>query len=138
MKPEIVINHEFVEFIPEELQEGTLYISKKYGTAAHKCFCGCGQEIVTPLSPVGWQLTSDGKTVSLTPSIGSWNLPCRSHYFITNNKVLWAPRWSKEQIALGRQQEARTKERHFARTYKERSFVKIFWQRIKAWFSRWP
>ncbi len=31
--------------------ERTLYISIPYVTAAHKCPCGCGEEIVTPLSP---------------------------------------------------------------------------------------
>src|SRR5438552_17283673 len=113
MKPEILLKHEFVEFIPEELKERTLYISEKYGTAVHKCCCGCGHEVVTPLSPAGWQLTFDGKSVSLYPSIGSWSLPCQSHYFITKNKVVWAPQWSKEQIARGRALEARAKDRYF-------------------------
>ena len=137
MKPEILLKYEFVEFIPEELKERTLYVSKKYGTAVHKCFCGCGHEVVTPLSPVGWQLTFDGKTVSLYPSIGSWNLPCQSHYFITKNKVEWAAQWSEEQIALGREHEAREKERYFAKTTKESSTLKVFWQKLKAWWSRW-
>jgi hypothetical protein len=113
MKAEIVLAYEFVEYIPEEIKERTLYISKQYGTAVHRCCCGCGREVVTPLSPTGWQLTFDGRTVSLYPSIGSWSLPCQSHYFITKNEVVWAPRWSKEQIATGRAQEARTKERYF-------------------------
>ncbi len=137
MKPEIVLKHEFVEFIPEELKERTLYISKKYGTAVHKCCCGCSREVVTPLSAVGWQLTFDGKTVSLYPSIGSWNLPCQSHYFITNNKIVWAPRWSKEEIALGREQEARAKKRYFVETSHEVSTLKAFRQKLKAWWSRW-
>jgi hypothetical protein len=137
MKPEIVLEHEFVEFIPEEVKERTLYISKKYGTAVHKCCCGCGREVVTPLSPVGWQLTFNGKAVSLYPSIGSWNLPCQSHYLITNNKVVWAPQWSKEQIALGREHEARAKERYFAKTSDKFSTLKVFWSKIKARWSRW-
>src|SRR5262245_11511625 len=40
MQPEIVLAHEFVEFIPEQLKERTLYISKPYQTAVHKCCCG--------------------------------------------------------------------------------------------------
>src|SRR5579864_4351411 len=119
MKPKIVLAYEFVEFIPDELKERTLYISKEYGTAVHKCCCGCGREVVTPLSPIGWQLTFDEKTVSLFPSIGSWNLPCQSHYFITQNKVVWAAQWSKEQIALRSEQEAEVKERYFADAPKE-------------------
>lgn len=151
MKSEIVLAHEFVEFIPEEMQEQTLYISTTYGTAVHKCCCGCGREVVTPLSPAAWQLTFDGKWVSLYPSIGSWSLPCQSHYFITKNKVVWAPQWSQEQIARGRKQEAMARELYFSgassannSAQEERSPVaepatakprESLWQRIKRWFS---
>ena len=116
MKPEIVLAYEFVEYIPEELKERTLYISKEHGTAVHKCCCGCGREVVTPLSRTGWQLTFDGKSVSLYPSIGSWSLPCQSHYFITKNKAVWAKKWTKKQIARGRAQEGRVKEKYYAKT----------------------
>ena len=70
MKPEVMLVYEFVEFIPDELKELTLYISVTYCTAVHKCCCGCGREVVTPLSPTGWHLIFDGKTVSLYPSVG--------------------------------------------------------------------
>ena len=43
------IRPESVEFIPEHIEEGVLYISELYRTAVHKCCCGCGQEVVTPL-----------------------------------------------------------------------------------------
>jgi len=114
MKPEVELGFEFVEFIPDDLKERTLYISIPYCTAVHKCCCGCGREVVTPLSPTGWQLIFDGKMVSLYPSIGSWSLPCQSHYFITKNKVLWARQWSGKQIAMGRAQEATARERYCA------------------------
>lgn len=114
MKPEIMLSFEFVEFIPDELKEQTLYISVTYCTAVHKCCCGCGREVVTPLSPTAWQLTFDGKTVSLYPSIGSWSLACQSHYFITKNKVMWARKWTKKQIASGREQESWAKQRYYA------------------------
>ena len=114
MKPEVELGFEFVELIPDDLEERTLYISIPYCTVLHKCCCGCGREVVTPLSPTGWQLSFDGKTVSLYPSIGSWSLPCQSHYFITKNKVLWARQWSGKQIAKGREQEATARERYYA------------------------
>jgi len=81
------VQHQFVEFIPDDIKEGILYISIPYATVIHKCACGCGNEVVTPLSPEDWQFTFDGKTVSLYPSIGSRNLMCKSHYWITQNQI---------------------------------------------------
>jgi hypothetical protein len=114
MKPEVMIDHEFVDFIPEELINRTLYISIKYCTAVHKCCCGCGREVVTPLSPTAWELNFDGKSVSLYPSVGNWNLPCRSHYFITKNRVAWAPKWTDRQIEKGRAREASKRDEYYA------------------------
>ncbi len=149
MALDIVLAYEFVEFIPDDLKERTLYISCTYTTAVHKCCCGCGREVVTPLSPTGWKLIFDGKTVSLYPSIGNWSMPCQSHYFITNNRVVWAPRWTKQQIARGRAQEAKSKERYYSTL--QASITEApspsgalpggpkpqdtLWRKIKKWFS---
>jgi hypothetical protein len=84
------MQHKFVEFIPSEIEQDVLYISIEYDIAKHRCACGCGANIVTSLSPSRWKLTYDGETVSLSPSIGNWSHPCQSHYFITNDKVVWA------------------------------------------------
>ncbi len=92
------IKHRFVEFIPEALENGILYISVEYATALHKCACGCGREVVTPLSPKDWKMIFDGKTVSLYPSIGNWQFPCRSHYWIENSKIVDADRWAFKTI----------------------------------------
>jgi hypothetical protein len=85
---------EFVEEIPRTLELGRLYISIPYRTVTHLCCCGCGSEVVTSLHPRRWALTFDGETVSLSPSVGNWSLPCRSHYVITRNRVRWAESWS--------------------------------------------
>ena len=79
----------FVECAPARLEPGLLYISMNYHTVLHLCACGCGEEVVTPLDPGEWQLIFDGKTVSLYPSIGNYRFPCRSHYYIRRNKVIW-------------------------------------------------
>jgi len=97
-----LIRHAFVEFLPESLQEGTLYVSILYATAAHKCFCGCGNDVITPLSPTAWKLGFDGRTVSLHPSIGNWSFPCKSHYWVKGNKIEWARKWSNEEIEASR------------------------------------
>ncbi|MEL3972088.1 DUF6527 family protein [Rossellomorea oryzaecorticis] len=92
------MQHKFVEFIPAEIEENLLYISLEYDVAKHKCACGCGADIVTSISPARWKLTYDGETVSLSPSIGNWSHPCKSHYFITNNQVVWSGSFSEDAI----------------------------------------
>jgi Family of unknown function (DUF6527) len=113
MRPDLIISHEFVEFIPEKLQEKTIYVSFAFATVVHKCCCGCGNEVVTPLSPTDWKLIFDGKTISLDPSIGNWSFPCRSHYWIRRNTVRWAEQWASEEIDAGRTQDALAKAKYF-------------------------
>jgi hypothetical protein len=102
----MTIQYKFVEFIPEIIEEGILYISLEYCTAIHKCVCGCGNEVVTPLSPTDWELSFNGKSVSLYPSIGNWNFECKSHYWITKNKVRFARKWDDWEIEKGRKKYA--------------------------------
>ncbi|MBX3118544.1 MAG: hypothetical protein KF784_05735 [Fimbriimonadaceae bacterium] len=85
------MNHEFVESFPESLEHGKLYVSMRYRTAAHLCACGCGRKVVTPIRRGAWKLEFDGESITLFPSIGSSNLPCRSHYFIRDGLVKWLP-----------------------------------------------
>ena len=108
------ITHEFVEFVPAEREGGVLYISTRYRVATHSCFCGCGRKVVTPLSPAQWALIFDGETVSLVPSIGNWQSPCRSHYWVQRDRVRWAGQWSKAQIAAGRERDRRDLERYLS------------------------
>lgn len=105
--------YKFVEVIPDIIDIDTLYISTEYKTAIHLCPCGCGNEIATPLSPHDWKLTFDGNGVSLYPSIGSWGLPCQSHYFITDSVIEWAPKWSREQINQGREEDKKNIETYY-------------------------
>lgn len=94
------IKPEYVEFIPERLEDGLLYISERYRTAVHKCCCGCGREVVTPLSKAEWSVKCIDGRVSLWPSIGNWSYPCRSHYVIRENHVLEAKAMTERQIQL--------------------------------------
>ncbi len=109
-----MLRHKFVELRPTVLEEGVLYISVEYCSAIHKCVCGCGNEVVTPISPTGWQLSFDGRTVSLSPSIGNWNFDCQSHYWIRKNEVHFAEPWTEEQIQLGRRRDKQLKEHFYA------------------------
>lgn len=109
-----VLRPELVEFIPELLEDGVLYISQTYRTAMHRCCCGCGSEVVTPLSPADWTLEIINGAVTLRPSVGSWSLPCRSHYIIRNSKVVWARDMSRDEIELGRINDRYLRDAHLA------------------------
>ena len=120
------LSHKFVKNIPDTIENGVVYVSVDYSTAIHKCCCGCGNEIVTPFSPTDWKLTFDGETISLYPSVGNWSLPCQSHYWITNNEVEWAPKWTKKQIERGRMEEERDKEAHYGKKERKSLFGFFF------------
>lgn len=109
----MTIKYKFVGFIPEIVEEGVLYISLEYCTAIHKCVCGCGNEVVTPLSPTDWELIFNGKSVSLYPSIGNWNFECKSHYWITKSKVRFARRWDYGEIEKCRRKDVVLKNKFF-------------------------
>ena len=110
MNRSLNLAHSFVDLIPDELDQGTLYISIKFATAAHVCCCGCGQSVFTPLSPTDWKLIFDGVSASLSPSIGNWSFPCRSHYWIRSDRVHWAETWSDIEVARCRDSDRRNKE----------------------------
>lgn len=95
------VSHRFVERVPAPLEDGVLYVSISFGTVIHKCCCGCGDKVVTPLTPVDWSILYDGQFISLYPSIGRWSARCRSHYWIDRNRVKWAGKWSPAQIQAG-------------------------------------
>ena len=104
-----------VELMPAALAPGVLYVSARFRTAAHLCACGCGTKVVTPLKAGGWSLTKtrDGM-VSLDPSIGNFNLPCQSHYWIRAGNIVWARPWTQEQIVAGRAHDHALRQAHLA------------------------
>jgi len=109
------IRPEFVESAPNQLSDGVIYISDRFRTALHKCCCGCGREVVTPLNPAGWSYIRKGETVTFKPSIGNWSFPCKSHYFIIRNEVVWASKMSAKQIAGVKARDARDQQAYISR-----------------------
>lgn len=107
------ISYKLVEFIPETLADGKLYVSEKYKTAVHKCCCGCGEEAVTPLHPTDWSIKISNSLVSLYPSVGNWSFKCQSHYWILNGQVVWAEQFSKEKVNRIRQMDQQHKKDFF-------------------------
>lgn len=132
----------FVETIPDRLEDGDLYISERYGTAIHKCCCGCGEEVVTPLTSADWRLHRRGGTVSLSPSIGNWNYACRSHYWIRDNRVLWAGAISEREIAQVKARDKAAIEAYVEATNHRKpeslqnpSWLTWFMQKIRHWLG---
>lgn len=80
----------YVNFMPDlaDMKEAHLYISETYGCAIHRCLCGCGGMVVTPLAgPYKWDLIKEDDKISLAPSISNYQQPCKSHYIITRSKA---------------------------------------------------
>jgi hypothetical protein len=147
MRKTRIIKHEFIELLPSTLETETLYVSLKHKNMIHLCFCGCGRKVITPLSPTGWALTFNGRELSVFPSIGNWNLPCRSHYWIRRSRVQWAEQWSAERIAAGYARDRTDKDRYYSR--EEQPHVlrdsgdpevarpedrRSLWEKLKGWF----
>ena len=135
-----MLQNKFVEFIPDQLEDGVLYISMEYCTAIHKCVCGCGNKVVTPISPTGWQLKFDGRSISLTPSIGNWNFDCQSHYWITENKIRYAGKWTKEEIESGRMADKNLKKEFYGQKSIKAEpdlVVEKVKPKIKYWSLKW-
>jgi len=145
MKPVTHIKYMFVEHIPDKLNDGMLYVSTTFATAVHKCCCGCGQEVVTPLSPTDWRIIFDGDSISLDPSIGNWSFPCKSHYWIEHGFIIWAGHWTQEEINAGRARDKWAKEKYFVLRKGGRVATKAevesvqsgtgFWSGLKRWLS---
>lgn len=125
--------HIFVEVIPERLDEGTLYVCLPHNTCLHNCACGCGEEVVTPLSTHDWRFTYDGETISLSPSIGNWSFYCRSHYWIRSGKIEWAGQWSDQEIEQGRRVDTRKKASAYGKSPPR--WYKRTWSALRLWFA---
>lgn len=143
----ITLRHQFVEHIPSELEDGTVYVSILFATAAHKCCCGCDGLVITPLTPTDWTLIFDGETISLSPSIGNWSFECRSHYWVKRNKVEWSKNWSREEIQAGRARDVVKKKRYYDTTSSHGHTAEQpktplakkartgFWRKLASWFK---
>jgi hypothetical protein len=139
--------HELVNSIPEKLQSNILYVTRDKDVAAHLCACGCGREVITPLSPTDWSIKLQRDEATLLPSIGNWAFPCRSHYFIRNGAVVWASNMSNQAVALGRQRDRARKRSYYEQQGKTRQPTqdnafhasdkrKSAWQRLVDWWQQ--
>lgn len=135
---------ELVTHFPEVLEDGVLYISEEFATVGHKCCCGCGEEVITPLNSAQWRIKKGGgEKYSLYPSIGNWKFSCRSHYWIVNNKVYDAGLFDKGDIDFVIRRDRRDKGHHIEWLNKqhEQSSEGIddasAWTQVVQWIKKW-
>ena len=121
---------EEVELMPALLEPGVLYASQKYRTAAHLCACGCGEKVRTQLGPLGWRLTKERSGPTLCPSVGNWQKPCRSHYYIRSGRVLWQGDWTNEAVLQGRHAEEMRRDAYL------QHHRGGWWAQLKHWLKR--
>jgi len=102
-----------VHYMPKQLESGILYVSYEYSTSAHLCACGCGSKIRTPLGPTEWSIEETATGPSVWPSIGNWQLACKSHYVIERGEIQWENKWSDKQIVAGRAKEEKKRKAYY-------------------------
>lgn len=125
---------EHVEYMPKELKPWTLYVSKRFNVAAHLCPCGCSSKVVTPIGPCEWSYSEKNGKPTLYPSIGNWQIPCKSHYWITNGEIKWADQWTEQQIKAGYERERQQREEYYRE--KTLQLKKSLWQVFVEWVKR--
>jgi Family of unknown function (DUF6527) len=129
----IIVGH--VIYLPKELSQGILYVSNEYAVAGHLCACGCGVKVITPLGSAEWTYSERNGHPTLYPSIGSWQMPCRSHYFITEGQIQWASQWSDAQIVAGRSAEEQKRQAYYQLRDRQRGFWHRRWNSIRNVFN---
>ena len=80
-----------------DMKHGILYLKHNEDDtyeSFHLCPCGCGEPVYLQYGGKGWNITLsiNGrglKSVTISPSVGCFDFPCKSHYFIRENKIIW-------------------------------------------------
>jgi hypothetical protein len=124
---------EKVHYVPKELEPSVVYVSDKYKVAMHLCACGCGSKVPVSLGPAGWKLTERNGRPTIRPSIGNGQLPCRSHYMITEGRIDWACAMSAAQTVTALNADHRRREVY----YREAKRNSRWWVRLRKTLRRW-
>lgn len=119
---------EEVERIPTDLEDGVVYLSEEYEIAALKCACGCGHTI-TLLVGDGHQVDNLDGVPDISPSIGAWDAPCKSHFCVKKGEIVWAGTMSGEAIRVSMERQL---ERHVQMT--RQPWYRRFWKRLVSLF----
>ncbi len=127
---------ERVELMPKVLEPGILYVSDRFELASHLCACGCGLKVQTPLGPTDWSIEESSNGPSLSPSVGNWQRPCKSDYWIRDGDVVWASQWSESEIEAGRQEEENRHRAYYNQPIKKPGLIERTLRWIRSLFKK--
>jgi hypothetical protein len=125
-----------VHYMPKDLKPGILYVSEEFDIAMHLCACGCGSKVKTPLDVTEWSVKETKTGPTLRPSVGNWQQACQSHYWIDRGKVLWAEKWTPDEITAGRRYDEERRRAYYEAIDRKRGgALRQFWLWLKRLFS---
>jgi len=85
-----------VHDMPADILEGCMYVNRRQGHITLHCPCGCGEIIHIPFrledehrENIPWTMEEHDGRCTLRPSVQMKD-GCKSHYHITDNRVVWA------------------------------------------------
>nr|ALU64563.1 hypothetical protein [Rhizobium leguminosarum bv. viciae] len=122
--------------MPAALESGVLYVSDEYKIAMHLCACGCGSKVPVSLGPAGWKVTERNGKPTVRPSIGSGQLPCNSHYFITDGRVDWLRSMSAAQTVVALKSDHRRREAYYRDMNRKSRWWNRAWLHLLSLFGR--
>ena len=126
-----------VHYMPKELRPGVLYVSEEFDIAMHLCACGCGLKVKTPLGPTEWSVEETQRGLTLHPSVGNWQQACQSHYWIIRGDLIWAEKWTEEEISAGRRHEQKRRSEYYSALDRKRGGTfQRFWDWFKGLFGQ--
>lgn len=125
-----------VHYVPATLDPGVLYVSDKYKIAMHLCACGCGSKVPVSLGPAGWKVTERNGKPTVRPSIGSGQLPCNSHYFITDGRVDWMRPMSAAQTVAALKSDHGRREAYYSDMHGKSRWWNRAWRGLLSLFGR--
>jgi hypothetical protein len=124
-----------VYYMPQDLEPGILYYSAEFRVAGHLCPCGCGNKVITPIGPTDWSFSETNGQATLEPSLGNWQLPCRSHYWVRKARIVWAALWTDKQIKAGRKKEEKKRKAYFQQLERKPRKRKGLWGLVDWLFA---
>ena len=124
-----------VHYVPAALEPGVLYVSEEYKIAMHLCACGCGSKVPVSLGPAGWTVMERNGRPTVRPSIGSGQLPCRSHYLISDGKVEWAPAMSAAQTVAALKSDHGRREAYYRDLNRRPPWWVRLWRTLLDWIG---